>query len=230
MRALDVMTSPVVTVSSNATVVEVARLFVERRISAAPVVDEHGAMVGVVSEGDLLHRAEIGTERRRSWWLDSISSSRDLAAEYVKSHSCKVSDVMTKAVISVDEATPISDIADILERKRIKRVPVLRDGKPVGVVSRANLVQALAAFAREPGRQSDASDQAIREHFLAGLKGQKWIGAVSTTVVVRDGVIHLRGDVASDRERQALHVAAENIPGVKAVEDHMFDTPLMPVG
>jgi CBS domain-containing protein len=230
MRALDVMTSPVVTVPAGATVVEVAKLFVERRISAAPVVDGRGVMVGIVSEGDLLRREELGTERRRSWWLEFISSNRDLAAEYVKSRSRRIADVMTTAVISVDEATPLVDIADLLESRRIKRVPVLRDGKPVGIVSRANLVQALATFAREPQREAAASDQAIRETFLQELKGRKWSGMNPATVVVQDGVLHLWGDVITPEERQALHVAAENIPGVKAVEDHTYEPALIPVG
>src|SRR5271156_2911937 len=144
MRAVDVMTSGVITVGENATVPEAAKLLAEHGISAVPVVDNENRVIGMVSEGDLLHRAETGTERRRSWWLDMVTSTDQLAAEYIRSHSGRVRDVMTPGVISVTEQTAIAEIAILLETHRIKRVPVLRDGKLVGIVSRANLVQALA--------------------------------------------------------------------------------------
>ncbi|HZR35307.1 MAG TPA: CBS domain-containing protein [Nevskia sp.] len=230
MRALDVMTSPVVTVPDSATVLEVAKLFVARRISAAPVVDGGGVMVGIVSEGDLLRREEIGTERRRPAVLEFMTSNRALAAEYVKSHSRRITDVMTTRVTSVDEAMPLVDIVDLMERQRIKRVPVVREGRPVGIVSRANLVRALMVFAREPDPLAAASDQAIRDSFLAELKDRKWSGANPATVVVQDGVLHLWGDVITEDERRALRVAAENTPGVKAVEDHTREPVLLPVG
>src|SRR5262252_1884320 len=141
---MDIMTSEVITVREDATVPEVARLMAERGISAVPVVDRENQIVGMVSEGDLLHRTETGTERRRAWWLDMVSSTNKLAGEYIKSHSAKVKDVMTRDVLSVTEETAVADIAVLLETNRIKRVPVVRDGKIVGIVSRANLVRALA--------------------------------------------------------------------------------------
>src|ERR1700751_1567811 len=144
MRAMDVMTSEVITVDENATVQEAAKLLAEHGISAVPVVDKDNQVIGMVSEGDLLHRAETGTERRRSWWLDMMASTNTLAGDYIKSHSGKVKDVMTRTVHSVTETTPVGDIALLLETNRIKRVPVVRDGKLVGIVSRANLVRALA--------------------------------------------------------------------------------------
>ena len=149
MRAIDVMTSEVITVGENATVPKAAKLLAEHGISAVPVVDKHNRVIGMVSEGDLLHRAETGTERRRSWWLEMVSSTDQLAGEYIKSHSGKVKDVMTRDVLSVTEETPVADIAVLLEINRIKRVPVLRDGKLVGIVSRANLVRALAMTINE---------------------------------------------------------------------------------
>lgn len=230
MRALDVMTANVVTVPAHATVQDVARLFVAHRISAAPVVDSKGNMVGIVSEGDLLRRAELGTERRRSWWLDLITTYSEQAAEYVRSHAQRVTDVMTKEVISVDEATPIADIAELLESRHIKRVPVVRDGKPVGIVSRANLVQALASLAPGADTRSACDDQVIRSQLLEELGRQKWSIGTPANIVVHDGVIHLWGFVLSEQEQHALRVAAENVPGVKAVEDHTSLTPLMPVG
>ena len=150
MRAMDVMTTNVITVGPDTSVQAVAALLAERGISGVPVVDSANRLVGILSEGDLLHRVETGTEsppdrrsgRRRSWWLDTIGSDEELARDYVKSHGRTAKDVMTRDVISVSDTTELADIATMLETKRIKRVPVLRDGKLVGIVSRANLVRA----------------------------------------------------------------------------------------
>src|SRR5262245_19266889 len=160
MHAIDVMTSEVISVDENATVPAVARLLAERGISAVPVIDRENRVIGIVSEGDLLHRAETGTERRRSWWLDMVSSTNKLAGEYIKSHSGKVKDVMTRDVLSVTEET---SVAVLLETNRIKRVPVVRDGKIVGIVSRANLVRALAMTITEEVGGADADDRMIRD-------------------------------------------------------------------
>src|SRR5215469_281691 len=149
MRAADVMTTEVITVGEDASVQDAAKLMAGRGISAVPVVDRERRVIGMVSEGDLLHRAETGAERRRSWWLEMVAATNRLAAEYVKSHSASVNDVMTRDVISVTEETAVADVAILLETNRIKRVPVLRDGKLVGIVSRANLVRALAMTINE---------------------------------------------------------------------------------
>src|SRR3974390_1423747 len=159
MRAIDVMTTEVVTVDENATVPELAKLMSDRGISAIPVVDRDNRVIGMVSEGDLLHRAETGTERRRSWWLDMVASTNRLAGDYIKSHSVQVKDVMTRNVLSVTETTPVADIALLLETNRIKRVPVVRDGKLVGIVSRANLVQALAMTINQSPSGAEAEDR-----------------------------------------------------------------------
>src|SRR6516164_5064928 len=163
MRATDLMTTGVITVDENATVPEAAKLLATHGISAVPVVDEDNRVIGMVSEGDLLHRAETGTERRRAWWLDMVASTNKLAGDYIKSHSGKVKDVMTRNVLSVTETTPIADIALLLETNRIKRVPVVRDGKLVGIVSRANLVQALAMTINQSPSGAEAEDRSIRE-------------------------------------------------------------------
>jgi CBS domain-containing protein len=225
MRAIDVMTTEVVTVDKNATVPELARLMSDRGISAIPVVDRDHRVIGMVSEGDLLHRAETGTERRRSWWLDMVSSTNQLAGEYIKSHSDGVKDIMTRDVLSVTEETPVADIAIILETNRIKRVPVLRDGKLVGIVSRANLVRALAMTINEAADRAEADDRAIRDKLLAELKEQKWAEVSPANVTVKDGVVHLWSSYLSEQEKRALLVAAENIPGVRRVEDHMRPVP-----
>jgi CBS domain-containing protein len=221
MRAIDVMTSEVISVDENATVAAIARLLAERGISAVPVVDKDNRVIGMVSEGDLLHRAETGTEQRRSWWLDMMASTNKLADDYIKSHSGKVKDVMTRVVISVTETTPVADIALLLETNRIKRVPVVRDGKLVGIVSRANLVRVLAMTINEPASSTEADDRTIRDKLLAELKAQRWAEVSPANVTVNDGVVHLWSSYSSEQEKRALVVAAENIPGVRRVEDHM---------
>jgi CBS domain-containing protein len=225
MRAVDVMTSEVITVDENASVPAVAKLLAERGISAVPVVDGENRVIGMVSEGDLLHRAETGTERRRSWWLEMMSSTNQLAGEYIKAHSGKVADVMTRNVISVTDTTPVADIAVLLETNRIKRVPVLRNGKLVGIVSRANLVRALAMTVDEPAGGTDVDDRGIRGKLLAELKAQKWAEVSPANVTVKDRVVHLWSSYLSEQEKRALVVAAESIPGVRRVEDHMRPVP-----
>jgi CBS domain-containing protein len=221
MWAADVMTREVITVGEDASVQAAAKLMAEHGISAVPVVDRDSRVVGMVSEGDLLHRAETGTELRRSWWLDMVASTNRLAGEYVKSHGGKVKDVMTRDVLSVTAETPVADIAILLETNRIKRVPVLRDGKLVGIVSRANLVRALAMTIKERPSNAEADDRAIRDKLLAELKAQKWAEVSPANITVRDGVVHLWSSYYSEQEKRALVVAAEGIPGVRRVEDHM---------
>jgi|SRR6516162_4727359 len=226
MRAMDIMTSEVITVEEDATVQAAAELMAEHGISALPVVDKDTRVIGIVSEGDLLHRAETATEQRRSWWLEMMTSTNQLAGEYIKSHSAKVTDVMTRDVISVTDATPVADIAVLLETHRIKRVPVLRDGRLAGIVSRANLVRALAMTINERASSTEADDENIRNKLLAELKAQKWAEVSPANVTVKDGVVHLWSSYLSEQEKRALVVAAENIPGVRRVEDHMRPVPV----
>lgn len=221
MRAVEVMTTKVITVGEDASVAEVAKLLAEGGISAVPVVDKENRVIGMVSEGDLLHRTETGTEKCRSWWLEMMASTNQLAGDYIKSHSSNVKDVMTRDVISVSDTTPLADIAILLEANRIKRVPVVRDGKLVGIVSRANLVRALAMTANEPSSNAQVDDNTIRDKLLAELKAQKWAEVSPANVTVKDGVVHLWSSYLSEQEKRALVVAAENTPGVRRVEDHM---------
>jgi len=232
MRAVDVMTTNVVTVTPDTSVQTLAALLSERGISGVPVVDATGRLVGIVSEGDLLHRAETGTarrtERRRFRWLDTIASDQELARDYVKSRGRVVSDVMSREVIAVSETAELAEIADLLEIKRIKRVPVVRDGKLVGIVSRANLVRALATVKAEASSSSDTGDHAIREKLLAELQAQEWAGPWAADIVVRDGTVHLWfPEGHSEEEKRAVHVAAENIAGVRAVEEHIVQIPVI---
>lgn len=221
LRAKDVMTTPVVSVQSDSTVRQVAEFLVEHGISAVPVIDGD-RLVGIISEGDLLHRTEIGTmPRHRSWWLTFFRDSASLAAEYTKSHSTKVADVMTRDVITVAEITPLAEVADILDRKRIKRVPVMRFGKVVGLVSRADLIRPLAAMAQK-GSLNHASpdDESIRSRLVAALRAEPWAGVSDSNVTVSEGVVAFWGTVGSEEERRASQVLAENIEGVRHVEDH----------
>jgi CBS domain-containing protein len=227
MRASDVMTSNVISVTPDMTVREVARLFVDNGISGAPVLDPNGHVAGMISEGDLLRRSEIGTdERTRTSWLDLWSASHD-ARDYIKTHAAKVRDVMTTDVVTVEPDTPLSEVASMLERRRIKRVPVTNAGRLVGIVSRANLVQALASVPDEPPTQATFSDAEIRAMLMGELAGRKWSFA-GRNLVVTNGVVHLWGVFHSMEAVDAVRVAAQNIPGVKSVEDHTEPYQMMP--
>jgi len=223
IRARDVMTSPVITVKATTTVKEVARLFLERRISATPVLDDQGKLVGIVSEGDLVHRSEISTERRRPWWLVLMAGDEGLAAEYIRAHAKRVDDLMSRNVITAAPDTPLHEIAEMLEKYGIKRLPIVRDGQLVGIVSRANLVQAIATS----GSKLDVplSDATIREKLLTHLNKQSWAHTAVLNATVNGGVVDLWGFVESDTERKAIRVAAEATAGVRAVNDHMTARP-----
>lgn len=227
MLALDVMTTTIISVKPETPIRDAAKVLADHRISGVPVVDAKGSMVGVISEGDLIRRTELDTdERRRSWWLDLFSSDRN-AEDYIKSHARTVQDVMTADVISVDDETPLSEVAHIMEAHRIKRVPVIRDGRLVGIVSRANLVQALASIPEQPTPEVASSDREIRARLMGEIAGQPWAFA-GRNVVVSDGVVHLWGIFRSLEAVRAVRVAAEAIPGVKRVEDHTEPYPAMP--
>jgi CBS domain-containing protein len=237
MRAVDVMTTNVITVEPDTPVQEIAKLLSEKSISGVPVVGADGRLLGIVSEGDLLHRVETGTERRpdrrtgrrRSWWLDTVAADEELARDYVKSHGRTANDVMTREVISVAETTELADIANLLETKRIKRVPVVRDGKLVGIVSRANLVRALAAAGPRLTADTAADDRTIRQKLLAELRGQEWVHTWAADILVRDAIVHIWiSDDRPEQEGRALRVAAENIPGVRGVEEHIVPAPMIP--
>ena len=229
MRAMDVMTTAVVTVSPDSTVQDLAKLMSDRGISGVPVV-ENARLIGIVSEGDLLQRAETGTERRtarRRWrWFDP---GLDEARDYIKAHGQTVRRIMTRDVISVDETTDLAEVATLMETKRIKRVPVLRDGMLVGILSRANLVRAMAASSREPATGAAGGDREIRAKLLAELNGREWARVWPEEIVVQDGVVHLwTSDTRPAAERGALRVAAENVPGVSRVEEHVVPVPIFP--
>jgi CBS domain-containing protein len=224
MRAANLMTTNVVTIDEDATAQEAAAVMLRHRISALPVVDRTGKLVGIVSEGDLMRRAELGTERERSWWLELFTANRDLAADYVKAHGRKVGEVMTRKLITATPDTPINAIALMLEQHGIKRVPILDHGKLVGIVARANLLQALAGLKLETPEARAGKDAEIREEVLARLLGTPWRPWL-LNVTVHDGVADLWGIANSTEEKLAAGVAVENAPGVTAVHNHIIVRP-----
>ena len=229
MIAKDIMTKNVRMIAPDADVRAAARIMAESGVSALPVVDADQTLIGIVSEGDLVRRAELKTTRRRSWWLELFTTPETLAEEYIKAHAPKVRDVMHRPVISVTEDTPVPAIATLLERHGIKRVPVLRAKAVVGIVSRADLVKALARQTKET--PSEATDGAIRNTFMQRFKAQPWTPAGGGVAFsVRAGVVSLSGVVATNEQSQALKVMAETIPGVVKVENELRVLPYIPVG
>jgi len=220
MKALDVMVRNVVTVKPDDAVADAVRLLAEHDVSALPVVDDGNNVVGVISEADLLHREEIGTEKQRPWWLEAVTPASTLAGEFAKSHGRRVAEVMSTDVVSAAEDTPLGEIATMLERHRIKRVPVLRGGKLVGVVSRSNLIQALAS-SRAPASGAGA-DRKIRQQLLDRLNQEDWTDFGERNVIVSGGIVHLWGLVGSLQEHKALLALAEGVPGVASVSDEMI--------
>jgi CBS domain-containing protein len=219
MKARDVMVSPVITVPLSASVKEVAEILVRHRISAVPVIDADNKLVGIVSEGDLMHRSEAGTEPRHAWWLQGFTSPEALAGEYIRAHARKVADLMTTKVVTALPDMPLYEVAGLMERNQIKRVPIVKDGQLLGIVSRANLVQAIASSGKQ--LEISLSDVTIRERLLAYIKQQDWAHPWQLNATVSGGVVDLWGTVTSDVERNAIRVAAESMPGVCAVNDHL---------
>ena len=223
MQARDVMVSPVITVERIATVRDVAKVLLEKRISAVPVVDNVGRVVGIVTESDLMHRAEAGTERPYSWWVHFLAGDATIAADYVKSRAAKVEDVMTPDVVTATPETPLHEIAALLEERQIKRVPIVnKDGSLVGIVSRANLIQVVASA--RPKLEMTLPDSTIRQKLLDELKKQSWAHTHNLGVTVTNGIVDLWGYAESSDQRKAIRVVAEAIPGVTVVNDHLADS------
>jgi len=220
MNASDIMTSNVVSVMPDSSILQAARLMLQKNISGLPVVTSAGDLVGMITEGDFLRRAETATQRRRSRWIEFLLGPGKLADDYVRSSGRKVQEVMTQEVFTVAPDAPLQDIVQLMERHRIKRVPVVSGRRVVGVISRANLLRAVVklSHAAEP---ITAADKEIRERLLAELKRQPWAPIALIDVGVKDGVVRLSGALTDEREREALRVAAENIPGVKKVVDDL---------
>ena len=213
-----IMTQNVITVSPETAVAVAAETMLDHHISGLPVI-ENGKLVGIVTEGDFLRRAEIGTERKRPNWLQFILGSGPQAADYVQAHGRKVADIMTRDPLTVSESTPLQDLVVTMETRHVKRLPVMRDGRLVGIVTRANLLRAISTLARDVTGPT-ASDEDIRARLMVKLLEADW-RPNGLQVTVRDGVAHLHGIIVDERARQAAIVAAETTPGVTAVRDHL---------
>jgi CBS domain-containing protein len=224
MKASDVMVWNVITVGPDACVQDVAELLLRHRISAVPVIGANGDILGIVSEGDLINRPESETSHRKSWWLDALASNETLAAEYVKSHSRKVADVMTRDVITASPDTSVAQVAALLDKNAIKRVPIVKNGKIVGIVSRANLLQGLAGL-KDKTPQAGGDDSAIRDKVMERLQNERWTRPALISVTVQDATVDLWGIVETPAERKAVHVLAEVTPGVRAVNDNLMIRP-----
>lgn len=224
MHVKQVMSRPVQTIAADASVYDAAELLLNAGVSAAPVVDPDGRIVGIVSEADLMYRSELGTMPGKSWLQRLMADDAIQAADYVRAHSHRVADVMTKNVVTVEEQTPLRDVATLMQRHRLKRIPVARDGKVVGVVSRANLLQGLLARQTAPS-QDLAADEALRDSVASELARHSWATRQPTCVVAENGIVHLWGYVDSPAVKDACRVAAENVHGVKSVVNHISVLP-----
>jgi CBS domain-containing protein len=221
MQASEIMTREVVSIAEGTSVREAIRVMLDRRVSGVPVVDDAGKLVGILTEGDLLRRGETGTERQRRPWLEFLLGPGRAAADYVKTHGRRVEEIMTREVVSIGPDTPLDELVQTMERRRIKRLPVLAGEVLVGIVSRADLMAAVARILDED-EALPAGDEAIRERVLAELaRAGGWAPRAGVTVTVRDGIVELNGAIFEEKERAALRVAAENVPGVKAVADRL---------
>ena len=225
MKAADVMVTMVITVGPEACVQDVAHILLSARISGVPVVGENGELLGIVTEGDLMRRVETGTGRQRPWWLVLFAGREALAAEFIKEHSRNVTDVMSRDVITAAPDTPLSKIASLLEKNAIKRVPIMEGGKVVGIVSRANLLQALASLSKQVEVTTQPNDSQIRDKVLAQLRTEPWTKPSLINVIVQDATVELWGIVESASEKKAVRIAAEVIPGVRAVNDNLIIRP-----
>lgn len=221
MFANDLMTNMVITVGPNMSLNEIAKLLIKRRISAVPVVDKDEKLLGIVSEGDLVHRIRGDQELPRSWWLSLIGDPNDIPKEFIRTHGKVAKDVMTKEVITATRFTSISELAELLETKKIKRVPIVEAGKLIGIVSRANIIQALVASDPAELPIVTPSDQEIRKTVLEECYQHKWASDATMNVVVKNGVVQFWGLVSSEDAKDALRIAAENIPGVKEVKENL---------
>ena len=220
MNAQDAMTKDVVTVGPQTTVGEIAAVLVRHRISAVPVVSEDSWVIGIVSQTDLGHRSETGTERQRKWWLDMFADSDTKAREYIKSHGLKAEDVMSRIVVSVSKQATLAEVADVLDSHRIRQVPVMDGGKLVGMISRADLVRKLAEIKiAAPAARPD--NGALQKAIWQQIKAQPWLRSAYINLAVKDGVVELYGAVDSSEQRRALRVLVEGVSGVRKVEDNV---------
>jgi CBS domain-containing protein len=224
MRARDIMTESVICIDVKESVFDAAELLLGAGVSAAPVVNDKGAVVGIVSEADLIKRTEIDTATKKSWLARLLDSEVSAARDFVGANTRRVADVMTKDVATATEDMPLRELVELMERRSVKRIPIVRDGVLVGVVSRADLLRAL--LSREPeGPMLQPTDKALRQAVVEALENRPWTSKWPTNVFANDGVVHLWGYVDGEEVRKAYRVAAENVPGVRKVRNHLRTMP-----
>ncbi len=220
MKASEIMTREVATVAPTTPVREIAVIMAQKRVSGLPVVSAEGQILGIVSESDLLHRAELGTDQLPRSWLRVFADSDQLAREYTRTHGLKAHDVMSRHVVSVKDDAELQRVADVLDKHKIKRVPVVRDGKLVGIITRGDLVRALSTLhTQAAAKQLD--DGALQSTLLEKIRKQPWLDASYVNVMVKDGAVELWGIVESEDKRRALRILVEEEPGVKNVADRL---------
>lgn len=219
MRAHQIMTRPVITVTPDTTIVEAANIMLRKHVSGLPVVDAASKLVGMLSEGDFIRRSEIGTQRKRGRWLRFILGPGKSASDFVHEHGRKISEVMTRSPLTIADDTALAEIVELMEKNNVKRLPVIRADMVVGIVSRANLLQAVASLAREVPDPT-ADDDHIRNRVIDAMEKNDWC-PFGLSVIVKDGIVHLSGVITEERSRQAAVVAAETVEGVKKVHDHL---------
>ena len=220
MRVREFMTQGVVTVRPDTAVHAIAALMVEKRISGVPVVDDGGRVIGIVSQGDLLHRAEVGTERRHKWWLRVFADPNTLAREFSKAHGLTAKDVMSKTVVAIGPDAEFREAADAMDKHGVKRLPVLDDGRLIGLFTRYDLVRALTKVdGQKSTRRLD--DQAVYKDLNERIHNQSWLSGTLINVAVDNGVVQFTGFVHSTDQRHALRVLAEETDGVVRVEDQL---------
>lgn len=221
MRAHQVMTRNVTTVRADTPIREAAGLMLRQRVSGLPVVDENNRLVGIVSEGDFVRRSEIGTQRPYIGWLDFLWGPGNAAVDFARENGRKVGDIMTKGeLFTASEDLPLDQLVQLMERHNVKRLPVMRGDALVGIVTRTDLLRAVAHLVRDVPDPT-ADDDHIRSRILSSIQKYEW-RPLQLGVTVRDGIVHLSGMITDERYRQAAIVAAENVPGVRLVHDHLY--------
>jgi CBS domain-containing protein len=223
MRAYQIMTPQVITVGADATIAEAVNAMLRHHISGLPVVDAAGKLIGIITEGDFIRRAEIGTQRKRGRWPQCLAGTGQIAADFVREHGRKVGDVMTPDPLTVTEDTPLEQIVQVMESNNVKRLPVMREGRMVGIVTRSDFLATLAEIAADVPAPSEGDDQ-IRNAVMAAIGQAAW-RPCRLKITARDGIVTLSGVVKNQNARRATMVAAENVPGVSRVLDNLIDYP-----
>jgi CBS domain-containing protein len=221
MRVKDVMTKKVLSIFPQATVGEALDAMVRSHLSGLPVIDEAGSLVGVVSEGDFLRRGEIGTQKARPNWFADFFLPGKAAQAYAHTHGRRIDEIMSTDVATIGENAGLEEVVALMEKRRIKRLPVMADGKVIGIITRGDFVRTLALFVRQPYEEQLASDAEIIRDIEGELRAQKWAPVASIDIAVKSGVVSLYGGPTDERERNAIRVIAENVDGVTKVHDHM---------